>query len=48
MEGAQTIAIERKNMKDLVMRMVDKNGDIKGFFYAAWKILNRASVECTI
>jgi hypothetical protein len=32
MKGAQTIAIERNNMKDLVMRMEDKNGDITGFF----------------
>jgi hypothetical protein len=48
MKGAQTIAIERKNMKDLVMIMEDKNGDITGFFYAAWKLLNRASVELTI
>jgi hypothetical protein len=32
MKGAQTIEIERKNMKDLVMRMEDNNGDITGFF----------------
>jgi hypothetical protein len=32
MKGAQTIAIERKNMKDLVMRMEDNNGDITGVF----------------
>jgi hypothetical protein len=32
MKGAQKIAIERKNMKDLVMIMEDKNGDITGFF----------------
>jgi hypothetical protein len=31
-KGAQTIAIERKNRKDLVMRMEDNNGDITGFF----------------
>jgi hypothetical protein len=48
MKGAQTIAIERKNMKDLVMRMEDNNGDITGFFYAARKLLNRASNERTI
>jgi hypothetical protein len=48
MKGAQTIAIERKNMKDLVMRMEDKNGGITGFFNAAQKLLNRASVERTI
>jgi hypothetical protein len=47
-KGAQTIAIERKNMKDLVMRMEDKNGDITGFFYAARKLLNRASIERNI
>jgi hypothetical protein len=27
----QTISIERNNMKDLVMIMEDKNGDITGF-----------------
>jgi hypothetical protein len=48
MRGAQTIEIERKNMKDLVMRMEDKNGDITGFVYSARKLLNRASVERTI
>jgi hypothetical protein len=32
MKGGQTIAIERKTMKDLVMRMEDNNGDITGFF----------------
>jgi hypothetical protein len=32
MEGSQTIAIERKNMKDVVLRMEDKNGDITGVF----------------
>jgi hypothetical protein len=32
MKGSQTIAIERKNMKDVVMRMEDKNGDITGLF----------------
>jgi hypothetical protein len=47
-KGSQTIAIERKNMKDLVMIMEDKNGDITGFIYAARKLLNRASVERTI
>jgi hypothetical protein len=35
MKGSQTIAIERKNMKDLVMRLEDKDGEITGFFYAA-------------
>jgi hypothetical protein len=48
MKGPHTIEIERKNMKDLVMRMEDKNGDITGFFNAARKLLNRASVERTI
>jgi hypothetical protein len=48
MKGAQTIAIERRNMKDLVMRMEDNNGDITGVFYAARKLLNRSSVERTI
>jgi ERCC4-type nuclease len=48
MKAAQTIAIERKNMKDLVTRMEDKNGDITGFFNAARRLLNRASVEHTI
>jgi hypothetical protein len=32
MKGDQTIAVERKNMKDLIMRMEDKNGDITGVF----------------
>jgi hypothetical protein len=31
MKGVQKIAIERKNMNDLVMRMEDNNGDITGF-----------------
>jgi hypothetical protein len=31
MKGTQTIEIERNNMKDLVMRMEDNNGDITGF-----------------
>jgi hypothetical protein len=35
-------------MKDLVMRTEDNNGDITGFFLAAQKLLNRASVERTI
>jgi hypothetical protein len=48
MKGDQTMAIERKNIKDLVIRMEDNNGDITGFFYAARKLLNRASVERTI
>jgi hypothetical protein len=48
MKGAQTIEIERKNMKDLVMRMEDKNGDITGGFNSARKLLNRASVERNI
>jgi hypothetical protein len=48
MKGAHTISIERNNMKDLVMRMEDNNGDITGFFYAARKLLNRTSVERNI
>ena len=32
MKGAQTIAIERKNMKDLVMRMEDTMVTSQGFF----------------
>jgi hypothetical protein len=48
MKGSPTIAIEMKNMNDLVMRMEDKNGDITGFFYGARKLLNMASVERTI
>jgi hypothetical protein len=48
MKGSQTIAIERKNMKDVVMIMEDKNGDITGVFNGARKLLNRAYVECTI
>jgi hypothetical protein len=48
MKGSQKIAIERKNMKDVVMIMEDKNSDITGVFYAARKLLNRVSVERTI
>jgi hypothetical protein len=48
MKGAQTIAVERNNMKDLVVRMEDNNGDITGFFYAARKLLNRASVDINL
>jgi hypothetical protein len=32
MKGSHTIAIDSNNMKDVVMRMEDKNGDITGFF----------------
>jgi hypothetical protein len=48
MKGAQTLAIERKNMKDLVMNMEDIDGDKKGVYSAARKLLNRASVDRTI
>jgi hypothetical protein len=32
MKGGQKVAIERNNMKDLVMRMENKNGNITEFF----------------
>jgi hypothetical protein len=48
MKGAQTLAIEKKNMKDLVMNMEDMYGNKEGVFSAARKLLNRASVDRTI
>jgi hypothetical protein len=48
MKGAQTLAIERKNMKDLVMNMKDMYGNKGGVFSAAGKLLNRASIDRTI
>jgi hypothetical protein len=48
MKGAQTLAIERKNMKDLVMNMEDMYGNKAGIFSAARKLLNRASVDRSI
>jgi hypothetical protein len=48
MKGAQTLAIEKKNMKDLVMNMEDMYGNKAGVFSATRKLLNRASVERTI
>jgi hypothetical protein len=48
MKGAQTLAIEKKNMIDLVMNMEDMYGSKAGVFSAARKLLNRASVDRTI
>jgi hypothetical protein len=48
MKGSQTIAIEQKNMKDLVMNMEHLHGDKMGIYFAARKLLNRASVDRTI
>jgi hypothetical protein len=48
MKGAQTLAIEKKNMKDLVMNMEDMYGNKDGLFSAARKLLNHASVDRTI
>jgi hypothetical protein len=39
MKGAQTLAIEKKNMKDLVMNMEDMYGNKEGVFSAARKLL---------
>jgi hypothetical protein len=47
-KGAQTLAIEKKNMKDLVMNMEDMYGNKAGVFSAARKLLNLASVDRTI
>jgi hypothetical protein len=47
-KGAQTLAIEKKNMKDLVMNMEDMYGNKTGVFSDARKLLNRASVGRTI
>jgi hypothetical protein len=48
MKGAQTLAIERKNMKDLAMNMEDMYENKEGVFSAARNLLNRASVDRTV
>jgi hypothetical protein len=48
MKVAHTIAIERKNMKDLVIHMEVLHGDKIGVYCAARKLLNRASIDRTI
>jgi hypothetical protein len=48
MKGAQTLAIEKKNMKDMVMNMEDIYGNKEGVFSAARKLINGASVDRTI
>jgi hypothetical protein len=48
MKGTQTLAIEEKNMKDLVMNMEDMYGNKEGVFSAAGKLLKSASVDRTI
>jgi hypothetical protein len=45
MKGAQTLAIEEKNTKDLVINMKDMYVNKEGVFSAAMKLLNRASVD---
>jgi hypothetical protein len=48
MKGAQTLAIEKKNMKYLVTNMEDMYGNKEGVFSAARKLIDRASVDRTI
>jgi hypothetical protein len=48
MKGSQTLAIEWKNMKDLVTNMEDLQEDKTGIYCVARKFLNRASVDRTI
>jgi hypothetical protein len=48
MKGAQTLAIEKKNMKDLVMNMEDMYGNEEGVFSVTRKLINCASVDRTI
>jgi hypothetical protein len=48
MKGAQTLDIEKKDMKDLVMNMEDMYGNKEGVFSALRKLLNRALVDRTI
>jgi hypothetical protein len=48
MKGAKTLAIGKKNIKDLVMNMEDIYGNKEGVFSASRKILNWASVDRTI
>jgi hypothetical protein len=47
-KGAQTLAIEKKNMKDLVMNMEDVYVDKEGVFSAARNLLKCASVDKNI
>jgi hypothetical protein len=48
MKGAQTLVIERKNTKDLVINMEDLHGDRTWIYCIARTFLNRASVDRTI
>jgi hypothetical protein len=48
MKEAQTLVIERKSMKDMVMNMEDMYSNKEGVFSAINKLLNRASVDRTI
>jgi hypothetical protein len=48
MKGAQTLAIEEKNMKDLVMNMEYMYGNKEGVFSAARKMINFALVDRTL
>jgi len=47
-KGAETLAIEKKNMKELVMQTEDMSGNKNGVFQIARKLLNRAMVARTI
>jgi hypothetical protein len=48
MKGAQTMVIEKKNMKDMSIYMEDVYGNKEGVFSAATKLLKRALVDRTI
>ena len=45
MKGAETLAVERKNMQDLIMKAVDDYGSQEGLFTIAHKWLNRTSIS---
>jgi hypothetical protein len=48
MKRAHTLAIEKKNMKDLVMNMENVYVNKEGVFSSTRKLINRASVDRTI
>ena len=45
MKGAETLAVEHKNMQDLIMKAVDDDGSQEGLFTIACKWLNRTSIS---
>ena len=47
-KGAETSAIERKNIKNFIMNYIDNSNDYKGLRSLARKWLNRASTSRTI